>query len=157
LITPNRRTRDFSRPLVVVIGAAAAGLAAASGINYLNEDSEAKAFAPRDVANQHTTAVSGGITLEQGATVRANPVVNDGNTVCLVGIGQAPVNIKTKEATLADGVETNPNDENGPWVRVDLKKLPDSMQTSCADGIARDGDGKGWVSVNAGKVDVHLK
>ena len=161
LISPNgARTPKGAR--VLGVGTLAAGLfgfGLAYGINYINEDTENKTFGSTEVANEHTAGVDGGkITLQDGARIRANPVTNDGNTICMVGVdGPVDIKTKTKKVTLADGVLTNPNDPNGPWVMVDLNNLPDSLKNSCADGVKRDQDGKGWVSVNGGKVNVHLK
>lgn len=156
LANPNRGSNRFLKPLAWAVGTVSVGIVIA-GVNYLNEDSKNKAFGPVAVANEHTAGVDGGkITLQPKANVRANPVTNDGNIVCTVPIGQ-PVEIETREVTLANGVATNPNDANGPWVMVDLNNLPDPLKSSCADGVQHDQDGKGWVSVEGGKIDVHLK
>lgn len=147
--------------LKTLAGAAIAGVALSVLVNYMNQNSEEVAYGARELAGERTATVKGGkFTLEPGAIVRANPVVTNGsefNSVCVIGNNQDPVSIKTKTVTLADGVKTNPNDPNGPWVMIDLDKLPTELQDSCAPGIERDQDGKGWVSVEGGKVTIHTK
>lgn len=147
--------------LKTLAGAAVAGVALSMLVNYMNQNNEEVAYGARKVAGEHAATVKGGkFTLEPGAIVRANPVATNGsefNGVCVIGNNQDPVSIKAKTVTMARGVETNPNDPNGPWVMIDLDKLPADLQDSCDQGIQRDRDGKGWVSVNGGKVTIHTK
>ena len=145
--------------LKTLAGAAVAGVALSMLVNYINQENERIAYGAREVAGAHTATVKGGtFTLEPGATVRANPVVANGgdfNGVCV--IGKDPVTLQAKTVTIVDGVKTNPNDPNGPWVEINLASLPAEMQASCEEGIKRDQDGKGWISLSGGAVSLKTK
>ena len=147
--------------LKTLAGAAVAGVALSMLVNYINQENERIAYGAREVAGAHTATVKGGtFTLEPGATVRANPVVANGgdfNGVCVIGKDQDPVTLQAKTVTIVDGVKTNPNDPNGPWVEINLASLPAEMQASCEEGIKRDQDGKGWISLSGGAVSLKTK
>ncbi len=136
-------------------GAAAAGLVLSPIVNAINQNTQDVAYGPREIAGERVKDIdSGTFTLKPGAIIRANPVVANGgefNGVCL--IGEEPVSIAAETVTIADGVKTNPNDPNGPWVMIDLNGLPVETQAACHDGIELDQDGKGWVSVAGGAID----